>query len=151
MKKTIVVLAFIGSLAMANNAAAKWQVCNRSQSSTKVAVAWQHEGTYYSKGWFQLAPNGCETIMEGKPLGSSAVYVFARSKDGGIWEGGRNSSLFCVKEGRDFELKGASGDPEACRRRGYTAEAFVGGVYAKRDHTTNLRSSGKNSIVDDNN
>jgi uncharacterized membrane protein len=92
-------LALISVLGSSSGALADFRVCNQSPIKISVAFGWNDPADgWSSKGWFNLAPSGCHTMVEG-PLTSRVYYVYAKGPGGWFW-GPKDSSepggTFCI-------------------------------------------------------
>ena len=108
--------AFAAALAMPVAAHADFRVCNQTPSRVGIAVGYKECDTWITEGWWNIAANGCETLIRGT-LGSRFYYVYAIDYDqGGEWSG---KAFMCTRD-REFTIKG-TGD---CLARGYNRTGF---------------------------
>ena len=113
------VFAFLAFLAVGfvpDTARADFRVCNGTQNLVGVAIGYRGEEGWITEGWWQIAPNGCSSIIEG-PLSSRYYYLYAEdSVRGGRWGGEIN---MCVAED-EFRIVGV----QNCFTRGYLRMGF---------------------------
>ncbi len=108
--------AFAAALATPVAAHADFRVCNQTPSRVGIAVGYKEGDTWITEGWWNIAANGCETLIRGT-LGSRFYYVYAIDYDqGGEWSG---KAFMCTRD-REFTIKG-TGD---CLARGYNRTGF---------------------------
>ena len=92
-------LALISVLGSGSGALADFRICNQSPVKIAASFGW-NDPTYgwSSRGWFNLAPGGCETVVQG-PVKSRVYYVYATGPGGRSW-GPRDKSqtggTFCI-------------------------------------------------------
>lgn len=105
--KTSLISIFVGvaGALIAGTAHAELRVCNHSGVTTWVAVADQtDDGSYESRGWTAVDPNGgCVAVVK-SDLKKQYYYVYGRD-DEGMEISGHNR--FCAIAGRTFDLVNA--------------------------------------------
>lgn len=135
MSKKLPALTVIASLAMVgvigaglpSPAHADFRVCNKTEHTLGLALAFKDRRMWTSLGWWSVEPDDCETLVEGALL-ETPYYIHAEHFDvGGAWEGPR---LFCVDNG-SFEITGR----EECEDRGFETAGFF-----------EIKTDGQNSL-----
>lgn len=113
----LLLLAALVFAASAGAARADLRVCNATPNRAGVAIGYQDEATWVTEGWFNLKPNGCETILKGR-LNSRYYYLFGLDYDrGGEWSG---PNYLCTRE-QEFSIRG----PQDCYARGFERAGFL--------------------------
>ena len=112
-------LAFLTALAAvqaAPPARAAFNVCNKSDLATRVALG-RFDGTHWtSQGWWTIVPKTCARLLTG-PLQARYYYLYATDGAGGSWEG---KTHFCTAPGAKFLVPGRND----CTRRGFDQRGF---------------------------
>ncbi|MEP6830762.1 MAG: DUF1036 domain-containing protein [Rhizomicrobium sp.] len=112
-------LAFLTALAAvlaAPPAFAAFNVCNKSDTATRVALG-RFDGTRWtSQGWWTIAPKTCTHLLNG-PLQARYYYLYATDGAGGTWEG---KTRFCTTPGTKFLAAGRND----CTSRGFDQRGF---------------------------
>jgi len=112
-------LAFLTALAAvqaAPPALAAFNVCNKSDLATRVALG-RFDGTHWtSQGWWTVTPKTCARLLTG-PLQARYYYLYATDGAGGSWEG---KTHFCTAPGTKFLAPGRND----CGGRGYDRRGF---------------------------
>lgn len=70
-------------------------VCNNSAQTVNVAVGWNEDGTWVSRGWFLVASRECGALLLG-PLSGRYYYYYAESRDGNVKWHDSNGAHFCT-------------------------------------------------------
>ena len=97
-------------------ALADLELCNKTSSRVGVALGYKDAEGWASEGWWNIAPNDCETLLPG-PLIARYYYVFAVDYDkGGSWGG---NSFLCTRD-KLFTIRGI----KDCETRGYQKSGF---------------------------
>ena len=97
-------------------AMADLQLCNKTSSRVGVALGYKDAEGWASEGWWNIAPNACETLLPG-PLIARYYYVFAVDYDkGGSWGG---NAVLCTRD-KLFTIRGIRN----CEDRGYQKSGF---------------------------
>lgn len=92
------------------------RLCNKTPSRVGVAIGYKEGQQWTTEGWWNVMPDGCETLMAG-PLVSRFYYVYALDYDqGGIWSG---KAAMCTRD-KMFTIHGI----EDCLARGYERTGF---------------------------
>src|SRR5215472_14073167 len=108
-------LAFATVLAM-SPAEAAFDICNKSDSSARVALG-RFDGTHWtSQGWWTVTPRTCARLLNG-PLQARYYYLYAADSGAGTWEG---KTHFCIAPGAKFLIPGR----EDCTGRGFDRRGF---------------------------
>lgn len=97
---------------------AGWSVCNKSPYPVWVAVAWDENGSYASRGWWHLGACGaCAVVLSGRPA-TAGVFVYAvTDSDEPVLAGSNN--LFCVRDDAFlFRRENAVSAPNQCSQSG---------------------------------
>lgn len=97
-------------------ASAELRICNKTSSRIGIAVGYKDTESWMTEGWWNLAANTCETLLQG-PLVSRYYYLYSIDYDrGGEWSG---RAYMCTQE-RTFTIKGT----EDCLKRGFERTGF---------------------------
>ncbi len=97
-------------------ARADLRVCNLTGSRVGVSLGYRDTGGWVTEGWWNLAAQGCETLMRGD-LAARFYYIYAVDYDrGGDWSG---RSLMCTRD-REFTIRGV----EDCLARGFDRSGY---------------------------
>lgn len=111
-------VAWLGFTGFAEPASAQLRICNKTGSTVNLAVGHKEGDSWRSRGWYTIAPRGCETVVSG-PLRLRYYYYYAENADASIlWEGDYN---FCIRDPQEFSIQG----DENCARRGYITQGFA--------------------------
>jgi uncharacterized membrane protein len=116
--RRMLLLAFLTALAAvpAAPAFANFNVCNKSELATRVALG-RFDGTRWtSQGWWTIAPKSCARLLNG-PLQARYYYLYAADGFGGSWEG---RTRFCTTPGTKFLAPGRND----CTSRGFDQRGF---------------------------
>src|SRR5262245_30789108 len=106
----------LGALALAPPALADLKLCNTTSSRIGVAIGYQDPNGWTTEGWWNVAPQTCETLYKGA-LSSRFYYIHAIDYDrGGEWAG---KSVMCTVD-KAFTIRGV----QDCGRRGYKGTGF---------------------------
>ncbi len=106
----------VGFFAEMDAAKADLRLCNRTQSRVGVAIGYKDAEGWATEGWWNIAPNACETLLRGN-LASRYYYLYAVDYDqGGEWSG---KAFMCTRE-KEFTVRGL----EDCLARGYDRTGF---------------------------
>jgi uncharacterized membrane protein len=98
------------------SAQADLRLCNMTTSRVGVAIGYRMKDAWRSEGWWNVKPNGCETLVNGN-LSSRYYYIYAQDYDrGGEWSG---TSVLCTQD-RQFTIDGV----EDCLARGFDRMKF---------------------------
>jgi uncharacterized membrane protein len=101
---------------LATPAKADLKLCNTTASRIGVAIGYQDPNGWTTEGWWNVAPQTCETLYKGA-LSSRFYYVHAIDYDrGGEWAG---KSVMCTLD-KAFTIRGV----QDCDRRGYKGIGF---------------------------
>jgi uncharacterized membrane protein len=112
----LAILTAPAALLAAPPAWAAFNVCNKSDIPTKVALG-RFDGTHWtSQGWWTIAPKTCTRLLNG-PLQARYYYLYATDGAGGSWEG---KTRFCVAPGTKFLAPGRND----CTVRGLDQRGF---------------------------
>jgi uncharacterized membrane protein len=97
-------------------ALAELRICNKTPSRIGIAVGYKEADGWMTEGWWNLAANTCETLLQG-PLVSRYYYLYSIDYDrGGEWSG---RAYMCTQE-KTFTIKGV----EDCIKRGFERTGF---------------------------
>jgi uncharacterized membrane protein len=97
-------------------AEAAFNVCNKANLKTRVAVG-HFDGTNWSStGWWTIEPKACVDVITG-PLNARYYYLYASDGAAGTWEG---KTHFCVAPGAKFTIPGRAD----CDKRGFDRRGF---------------------------
>ena len=112
----LALLTMLAALCAAPPAWADFNVCNKSDQATRVALG-RFDGTQWSsQGWWSIAPKTCVRLLSG-PLQARYYYLYATDGAGGSWEG---KTHFCTAPGAKFLAPGR----RDCARRGLEQRGF---------------------------
>jgi len=116
-------LGITGALAQARPAHADLRLCNGTSSRIGVAIGYKDSSGWATEGWWNVAAQGCETLLRGPPPGRY-VYVHAVDYDrGGEWSG----TFFMCTSDKTFRIRGVDNcDSQGNRRTGFM-EVDTGG------------------------
>ena len=117
MHKTIP-FALAGALLLAVSARpahADFRMCNYTSNRISVALSYTDGANWVSEGWWNLKPNGCETLLRGA-LAAQYYYAYAMDERGGEWKG---KAFMCTRD-REFKIDGRND----CFTRGYDRTGF---------------------------
>ena len=103
------------SLGLAFPAHANLKICNDTRELQSVALGFKGETDWNSKGWWNIQPGDCATVVTGD-LTKRYYYYFADS-DGGGFRG--QNYAFCTSD-TVFEIEGDTD----CKKRGFQSEDF---------------------------
>ena len=113
-------VAAVAALAVAASAAgsalADLKLCNASSSRVGVAIGYQDSKGWATEGWWNIAPQTCETLLKGT-LSSRYYYIHAVDYDRG-GEGSGNSFM-CTAD-KVFLIRGV----QDCSKRGMKRTGF---------------------------
>ena len=114
---------FFGSILLILNgiqtARAQFYVCNKTAFQANVAVGYEIEQDWYSRGWWQILPNDCATIV-GQQLNSRYYYIYAEDTIGIPFPIKRQSANFCIKAYYKFDNVSV----DNCESRAFSEVAF---------------------------
>ena len=86
----------VGLVLLASPARADLKLCNSTSSRIGVAIGYQDPSGWTTEGWWNVAPQTCETLYKGT-LSSRFYYIHAIDYDrGGEWAG---KSVMCTAAG----------------------------------------------------
>ena len=117
LRQAVASLAGILAAALtAMEARADLKLCNTTSSRIGVAIGYQDTNGWTTEGWWNVAPQTCETLYKGA-LSSRFYYIHAIDYDrGGEWAG---KSVMCTTD-KSFTIRGV----QDCGRRGYKGTGF---------------------------
>ena len=109
-------VVILASLLLTTPANADLKLCNTTSSRIGVAIGYQDPTGWTTEGWWNVAPQTCETLYKGA-LSSRFYYIHAIDYDrGGEWAG---KSVMCTVD-KSFTIRGV----QDCNRRGYKGTGF---------------------------
>ena len=109
-------LGLVALALLASPAHADLKLCNTTSSRIGVAIGYQDPSGWTTEGWWNVAPQTCETLYKGS-LSSRFYYIHAIDYDrGGEWAG---KSVMCTAD-KSFTIRGV----QDCPRRGYKGTGF---------------------------
>jgi uncharacterized membrane protein len=117
MRRALVLILFTASAAfLAAPANAAFNVCNKTDTDTRVALG-RFDGTHWtSQGWWMVTSKTCAQLLTG-PLQARYYYLYAADGAAGTWEG---KTHFCIAPGAKFLIPGR----EDCAKRGFDRRGF---------------------------
>jgi uncharacterized membrane protein len=103
MPRLHVIFAATALLALAATpAAADLKLCNKTGSKVGVALGYADQKGWASEGWWNIAPDKCETLLKG-PLIARYYYIYAIDYEkGGSWGG---KAMMCSRD-KIFTIRG---------------------------------------------
>ena len=102
-------------LGLGQAAHADFRLCNNTASRVSIALAYTDGETWVSEGWWNVKPNGCETLVRGA-LAAQYYYAYAMDERGGEWKG---KAFMCTRD-REFKISGRND----CFTRGFDRTGF---------------------------
>ena len=103
------VVAMVNLIPLATKAHADLKLCNKTPNLVGVALGYKDQKGWASEGWWNVAPNVCQTLLEG-PLIARYYYIYAIDyKEGGAWGG---TAKLCTRE-KLFTIRGI----QSCEKR----------------------------------
>ena len=109
-------IAFAGlALVASAPARADFRLCNNTANRVSIALAYTDGETWVSEGWWNVKPNGCETLVRGA-LAAQYYYAYAMDERGGEWKG---KAFMCTRD-REFKIDGRND----CFTRGFDRTGF---------------------------
>ena len=113
-------LAFSGLLAglfaLPSIAHADLRLCNKTRSRVSVAIGYKDHQGWATEGWWNLEPNSCQKLLEGRLI-SRFYYIYAIDVDnGGEWSG---PAYMCTQD-KAFTIRGIND----CIARGLEKTGF---------------------------
>ena len=104
------------ALLLASGAArADFRLCNNTGNRVSIALAYTDGEAWVSEGWWNVKPNGCETLVRGA-LAAQFYYAYAMDERGGEWKG---KAFMCTRD-REFKINGRND----CFTRGFDRTGF---------------------------
>ncbi len=103
------------SLALSETARADFRLCNNTTSRVSISLAYTDGESWVSEGWWNVKPNGCETLVRGA-LAAQFYYAYAMDERGGEWKG---KAFMCTRD-REFKISGRND----CFTRGFDRTGF---------------------------
>ena len=98
-------------------AKADLRVCNATTGRVGLSIGYLDGPVWVTEGWFNLRPNRCETVIQGR-LASRYFYVHAIDYDrGGVWTG---PNILCTRD-VEYSIRG----PLDCYARGFERSGFI--------------------------
>ena len=81
-------------------------------------MGYKEGDSWRSRGWYTVAPRGCETVVSGA-LKLRYYYYYGENTDASLlWDGDFD---FCIQDPEEFSILG----DENCERRGYITQGFA--------------------------
>jgi uncharacterized membrane protein len=109
-----VTLPVLGGFAAPGQAA--FNVCNKTDLATRVALG-RFDGSHWtSEGWWTIKPRTCAGLING-PLDSRYYYLYATDSAAGTWEG---KTHFCVAPEARFKASSRG----SCAKNGLDRRGF---------------------------
>lgn len=120
MRRTTLILAVTvllsGACLGAKPAEAGFNVCNKTELTTRVSIGRFDGANWTSEGWWTIKPQACAGILTG-PLQGRFYYLYASDGGAGTWEGKTN---FCVAPDSRYRAAGR----RDCAKRGFDRRGF---------------------------
>jgi len=137
----LVSLALAATFGFASHASAQsWQICNKMSETVEVVVGYAVSGGHLqSEGWWSLAPNGCETVINrSKTVDYTTGYLYAKTSKGGRPVINGDQSL-CVQN-KAFTIR----RHQNCEGRNFrTVQSRQVAINLNKNFTTNIRGASK--------
>lgn len=115
--RTLAGIAFALIVITATPAKADLRVCNATNGRVGLSIGFLDGPVWVTEGWFNLRPNRCETVIQGR-LASRYFYVHAIDYDrGGVWTG---PNILCTRD-VEYAIRG----PLDCYARGFERSGFI--------------------------
>lgn len=108
-------LIFLSTIVIAEQAHAKFEVCNETDANATVAIAYRENGSWISEGWWSVAANACQTVKDGEL--TARYFYYTAISENFTWPG--EGYFFCTTSEK-FTITG----DENCEERGYQAANF---------------------------
>lgn len=118
MTKTLYVAAAgaaLSALVSSGSARADFRLCNNTANRVSISLAYTDGEAWVSEGWWNVKPNGCETLVRGA-LAAQFYYAYAMDERGGEWKG---KAFMCTRD-REFKINGRND----CFTRGFDRTGF---------------------------
>ena len=96
-------------------ASADFRLCNNTSNRISIALSYTDGEAWVTEGWWNVKPNGCETLVRG-PLAAQFYYAYAMDERGGEWKG---KAFMCTRD-REFKITGRND----CFTRGFDRTGF---------------------------
>ena len=113
--KTLFLAAALAAIVASAPARADFRLCNNTASRVSIALAYTDGEAWVSEGWWNVKPNGCETLVRGA-LAAQFYYAYAMDERGGEWKG---KAFMCTRD-REFKINGR----QDCFTRGFDRTGF---------------------------
>ena len=97
-------------------ARAEFVLCNKANVAAKVAFGHYNGKVWESRGWWTIAPQKCETLVNGR-LKARYYYLYGTDGATGTWNGG---TYFCTAALPRFTITGRGN----CAARGFDRKGF---------------------------
>ena len=107
--------AVVAVACCAGPARADFRLCNNTSNRVSIALSYTDGETWVTEGWWNVKPNGCETLVRG-PLAAQFYYAYAMDERGGEWKG---KAFMCTRD-REFKINGRND----CFTRGFDRTGF---------------------------
>lgn len=107
--------AAVAAMVAGSPARADFRLCNNTANRVSIALAYTDGEAWVSEGWWNVKPNGCETLVRGA-LAAQFYYAYAMDERGGEWKG---KAFMCTRD-REFKINGR----QDCFTRGFDRTGF---------------------------
>ena len=94
---------------------ADFRLCNNTGNRVSISLSYTDGETWVTEGWWNVKPNGCETLVRGA-LAAQYYYAYAMDERGGEWKG---KAFMCTRD-REFKINGRND----CFTRGFDRTGF---------------------------
>lgn len=137
---SLVCMAVVLLLASNCALASGLKICNKSKESNSVAFGQIEDGSWVTRGWYNLDRGECRTFAT--DISGKTYYFYAEGVRGAVWKGNYN---LCIKSQKAFNIKGFKN----CEARSYKTVGFeqIEVADGKSSYTQNL-TGGKLSKID---
>ena len=108
-------VAALAAIVSGGPARADFRLCNNTANRVSIALAYTDGEAWVSEGWWNVKPNGCETLVRGA-LAAQFYYAYAMDERGGEWKG---KAFMCTRD-REFKINGR----QDCFTRGFDRTGF---------------------------
>ena len=143
--KTLAFIALLGVFSTPDALADKQGLtfCNKSKEKIFVAYGFYEDGSWQTKGWYNIEKGHCLNMPQFYPERfRNPIYIRAEGDNGSVWRG---KYSLCVKHPQGFHIQGYKN----CSARGYLkAKFFEVSIKPGNKHRTLPFTGGNPSKID---